>query len=96
MTEAQQFYLRTPGRDYALLRKKVSFMEELSLIENIQTCAARIGMFPDNGALIFQSLKTFMEKYASEYGEYFLLPDDWLNMHREKYEVNENQQIKLF
>jgi hypothetical protein len=96
MNEAQKFYLNTPGRDYAFTRRNVSFMEELSLIENIQTCAARIGMFPDSGVQIFQELENFMEKYTSQYGEYFLLPDDWIKMHREKYKINENQQIKLF
>jgi hypothetical protein len=96
MTEAQKFYMNTPGGDYAFARRKVSFMEELSLIENIQTCAIRIIISPEKGLKIFQELENFMEKYTSQYGEYSLLPDDWIKEWSEKYKINENQQIKLF
>lgn len=96
MTEAQNFYLKTPGRDYALLRKNVSFMEELSLIENIQTSAKLMSMFPEQGFNKYNELISFLEQYRSTYGEYFLINEDWLRKYQEKYEAKPNQQISMF
>jgi hypothetical protein len=71
LSEAALFYLNCPGREYALRRKSVPYMQELHLIENIQTSAKMITSgFESRREPALADLLKFLDEYELLFGDY--------------------------